>query len=167
MKSTSLSVKTFNHYRFIFLFQQDPKRTQNDFNPRLFWFIEFFLPIIFVALSSILIVHNNMAFTPGHGFFLPIYYVACIAGLSFEHPITWNFFSKTFLFRLFSVSKAYVSRKFFMGTNKLYKVILPAVCCCIFILIKIKLELLTDYELGYPDSIYFWICCLSIGKGVF
>lgn len=71
--------------RFIFFLQQAPKRTQNDYNPRLMWFIEFFLPIFFVALSSILIVHYNMAFTPGHGFFLPIYYVACIAGMSFEH----------------------------------------------------------------------------------
>lgn len=66
---------------FIFLLQQAPKINHSDHNLRLLWFIEYFLPLIFVILSSILIVHNNMAFIPGHGFFLPIYYVACIAGL--------------------------------------------------------------------------------------
>lgn len=69
-----------------------------------------------------------------------------------------------FRYCIFVVSKAYVSNKFFMGKNQLYKLILPAVCCCVFILIKIKLELLADYELGYPDGIFFWICCLSIGE---
>lgn len=65
----------------VFHLQREPNKTQYDYNHRFLWFIEFFLPLIFVILSSILIVHNNMAFTPGHGYFLPIYYVACITGL--------------------------------------------------------------------------------------
>lgn len=100
MKSHFILCRSVKSCRFISHIQQDPNRAQKDYNPRLMWFIEFFLPIIFAALSSILIVHNNMAFTPGHGFFLPIYYVACIAGWSFEHFLMHNFFTFLDRFRI-------------------------------------------------------------------
>lgn len=67
-------------FSFLHNFQYELKGNPYDSN-RFAWFLEFFLPIVFVILSSILIVHNNMAFNPmKHGFFLPIYYVACMAG---------------------------------------------------------------------------------------
>lgn len=63
-------------------FQSAPNRNQDDSSRRFEWFLQFFLPIIFVITSSILIVYNHMAFIPmKHGFFLPIYYVACMAGM--------------------------------------------------------------------------------------